>query len=115
MSKQVLWALGAVTLWALTGCNKAESPATVQNDVARASDSAAGKDAKAAEKQADTEAAANKDVGSAQEKADAQTTSAADEGRASLTGKPSPASTLVCREASWTRMRALRGRSLYCA
>jgi hypothetical protein len=56
----------------MAGCNKAESPATVQNDVAKATDSAADKDAQAAKKQADTDAAASRDVGSAQQKADSQ-------------------------------------------
>jgi hypothetical protein len=77
MSKQVLWAVGAVTLLALAGCNKAESPARVQDNVAKAENSAADKDAKAAKKEADTEAAASKDVGAAQEKAGSETASAA--------------------------------------
>jgi hypothetical protein len=77
MSRQILWALGATALLALAGCNKAESPATVQNDVAKAADSAAEKDAKAAKEQADTQASASKDVGVAEEKADSRTASAA--------------------------------------
>jgi hypothetical protein len=77
MNMQILWTLGVVSLLALAGCNKAESPATVQNDVAKATNSAADKDAKAAQKQAETEASANKDVGSAEQKADSQTASAA--------------------------------------
>ena len=77
MSNRIVLALSASCLLTLAGCNKAESPATVQNDVAKATDAAADKNAKAAEKQADTDAAAAKDVGSAQTKADSQTAAAA--------------------------------------
>jgi len=44
MSRQILWALGAAGFLVLAGCNKAASPETVQNDVAKATDSAAEKD-----------------------------------------------------------------------
>src|ERR1700733_4285232 len=77
MSRQIFWALGAVGLLALAGCNKAASPETVQNDVAKAADSAAQKDAKAAQEQVSTEASASQDIQSAQEKANSQTAVAA--------------------------------------
>jgi hypothetical protein len=76
MGKRILSALSATCLLALAGCNKAESPATVQNDVSKAADSAADKNAKAAQKQAETEASASKDVGSAEMKADSQAAAA---------------------------------------
>ena len=77
MNKRVMLALSAVSLLALAGCNKAESPATVQNDVAKATAAAADNNSKAAEKQADVEASADKAVGSAEEKADSKTAAAA--------------------------------------
>lgn len=77
MKRDIIWALAAGTVLALVGCNNAKSPASVQNDVAKASDSAAEKDAKAAKKEADTDASAGKDVGSAEQKADSRTASAA--------------------------------------
>ena len=77
MSREILWALSAAGLLALGGCNKAASPETVQSDVAKASNSAEEKDAKAAQEQANTEASASKDIQSAQEKANAQAASAA--------------------------------------
>jgi hypothetical protein len=76
MGKRILVAASATCLLALTGCNKAESPATVQNDVSKAADSAADKNAKATQKQAETEASANKDVDSAEKKADSQAAAA---------------------------------------
>jgi hypothetical protein len=76
MNKPILWALGATGLLVLAGCNKAESPATVQNDVAKASDAAAEKDAKAADKQADVEASAEKEVGTAEQRADSKVAAA---------------------------------------
>jgi uncharacterized protein with gpF-like domain len=76
-SRQFLWALSAAGLLVLAGCNKAASPDTVQNDVAKATNSAEEKDAKAAQAQAETEASASKDIQSAEEKANSQTASAA--------------------------------------
>jgi hypothetical protein len=77
MSRQILWTLTAVGLFVLAGCNKAESPQSVQNDIANATNSAAAQDAKAAQKQEDAEASASKDIQSAQEKANSQAASAA--------------------------------------
>jgi hypothetical protein len=77
MKSTVLWALVASAMVAVSGCNKAESPEKVQNDVAKASDKAADSDARAAEKLASADAAANKDVADAQNKADSKTTDAA--------------------------------------
>jgi hypothetical protein len=69
--------LTAIAMLGLSGCNKAESPAKVQEDVAKATDSAAEKDAKAADKLADADASANKNVANAEAKADEKTTDAA--------------------------------------
>jgi hypothetical protein len=77
MRAGTLWTLTAIAMIGLAGCNKAESPAKVQEDVAKAADAAADKDAKAADKLASADAAANKDMASAEEKADAKTTDAA--------------------------------------
>ncbi len=50
MKSALLYSLAATSLLMLAACNKAESPAAVQNDVAKAADSAAQKDAKADDK-----------------------------------------------------------------
>jgi hypothetical protein len=52
MKTTLLYTLAATSLLMLAACNKAESPAAVQNDVAKAADSAAQKDAKADDKAA---------------------------------------------------------------
>jgi hypothetical protein len=77
MRAGTLLTLSAIAMLALSGCNKAEPPAKVQEDVAKATDSAAEKDAQAADRLANADAAANKDVGNAEAKADAKTTDAA--------------------------------------
>jgi hypothetical protein len=77
MRAGTLWTLAAIAMVGLAGCNKAESPAKVQEDVAKATDSAADKDAKATDKLASADAAADKNVGNAEAKADAKTTDAA--------------------------------------
>jgi regulator of protease activity HflC (stomatin/prohibitin superfamily) len=77
MRSKTLWTLAAVALVGLSGCNKAEPPAKVQADVAKATDSAADKDAQASEKLASADAEANKDVANAEAKADQKTTDAA--------------------------------------
>jgi hypothetical protein len=77
MRAETLWTLAAVALIGLSGCNKAESPAKVQEDVAKATDSAADKDAQAADKLASADTSANKDVNDANAKADQKTTDAA--------------------------------------
>src|SRR5258708_18782057 len=69
--------LTALALLGLSGCNKAEPPAKVQEDVAKATDSAAASDAKASDKLASADASANKEVANAEAKADSKTTDAA--------------------------------------
>jgi regulator of protease activity HflC (stomatin/prohibitin superfamily) len=77
MRPGTLLTAAAIAILALSGCNKAEPPAKVQQDVAKATDSAADKDAAAADKLASADASANKDVANAEAKADQQTTDAA--------------------------------------
>jgi hypothetical protein len=62
----------AATTVLMMGCHKAESPATVQRDVAKAQDEAANKEAKANQQAADTVGSANENL----EKADAKTADA---------------------------------------
>ncbi len=62
--------LTAIAMLGLSGCNKAEPPAKVQEDVAKATDSAAESDAKASEKLANADASADKEVANAEAKAD---------------------------------------------
>jgi hypothetical protein len=62
--------LSAAALLALAGCQQASSPATVQNDVAKAQEKAASKDAKAQQEEAKTDASANGDVAKAEDKAE---------------------------------------------
>jgi hypothetical protein len=69
--------LVTITVLAFTGCHKAESPATVQNAVAEARDSAADKDAKADQKAADTVASANQGMAAESQKADQKNADAA--------------------------------------
>jgi regulator of protease activity HflC (stomatin/prohibitin superfamily) len=77
MRAGTLLTLTAVALLGLSACNKAEPPAKVQEDVAKATDSAAESDAKASDKLASADAGANKDVANAEAKADSKTTDAA--------------------------------------
>jgi regulator of protease activity HflC (stomatin/prohibitin superfamily) len=77
MRAATLWTLAAIAMLGLSGCNKAESPPKVQQDVSKATDSAAERDAQAADKLAKADAEANKDVASAEAKADQKTTDAA--------------------------------------
>jgi len=77
MRAATVWTLAAVALLGLSACNKAESPAKVQEDVAKATDSAAEKDAAASDKLARADASASKDVANAEAKADEKTTDAA--------------------------------------
>ena len=67
----------ALTLLALAGCNKAQTPAEVQHDVSTASTSAAENNAQAGATQADVTTAANKDLGAAAQKADSKVADAA--------------------------------------
>ncbi len=77
MRAETLWMLVAVLALGVSGCNKAESPEKVQRDVAKATDSAAEKDARAADKLASTDASATNDVAKAEARADEKTTDAA--------------------------------------
>ena len=77
MRAATLWTLAAIAVLGLAGCNRAESPAKVQQDVAKATDSAAEKDAQAADRLAKADAEANKDVANAEAKGDQKTTDAA--------------------------------------
>jgi hypothetical protein len=77
MKMTVVWAAAAAAMLGVSGCNKAESPAKVDSDVAKAADTAADKDVKADQKEAKAEASANADVAKEQEKADAKTADAA--------------------------------------
>jgi regulator of protease activity HflC (stomatin/prohibitin superfamily) len=77
MRAATLWTLAAIAMLGLSGCNKAESPPKVQQDVSKATDSAAEKDAQAADRLAKADAEANKDVANAEAKADQKTTDAA--------------------------------------
>src|ERR1700753_822461 len=69
--------LTAIAMLGLAGCNNADPPAKWQQDVAKATDSAAESDAKAADKLANADASADKTVANAEAKADAKTTDAA--------------------------------------
>src|SRR5450631_4225855 len=66
MKGKAFWTLAAITMIALTGCNKAEPPATVQRDVAQARDAAA-----------ETVASADQNMAVESQKADEKTASAA--------------------------------------
>ncbi len=77
MRMTVIWAAAAVAMLGVAGCNKAEAPAKVDSDVAKAADNAADKDVKANEKEARTDAAADSDVAKDQGKADAKQADAA--------------------------------------
>jgi hypothetical protein len=77
MRATTLWTLAAIAMLGLSACDKSESPRKVQEDVAKATDSAAEKDAQAADRLAKADSAANKDVANAQAKADEKTTDAA--------------------------------------
>ncbi len=77
MRANVFWTLTAVAMLSIAGCNKAESPAKVDADVAKAADSAADKDVKANEEAAKTDASASTDVAKAEDKADSKSADAA--------------------------------------
>jgi len=75
--RSLFWQAGtAIALLALGGCNKAQSPADVQRDVAGAVNSAAEKNTQAGEKQADVATSVNKDLGEATRAADTKTADA---------------------------------------
>lgn len=77
MRMTVIWTAAAVAMLCVAGCNKAESPAKVDSDVAKAADNAAEKDVKANEKEARTDAAADSNVAKDQDTADAKQAEAA--------------------------------------
>jgi hypothetical protein len=75
--RSLFWQAGtAIALLALGGCNKAQSPADVQRDVAGAVNSAAEKNTQAGEKQAEVATSVNKDLGEAVQAADTKTADA---------------------------------------
>jgi len=74
---RVIFAAAAAAMLGIAGCNKAESPAKVDSDVAKAANTAAENDVKADEKEAKVEASAGAGVAKEQEKADAKTADAA--------------------------------------
>jgi hypothetical protein len=77
MKMTPMWAVAAAVMLGVAGCNKAESPAKVDSDVAKAADTAAVNDVKANENEAKTNAAADKEVAREQDKADSKTADAA--------------------------------------
>src|SRR5450759_3465538 len=77
MKGKAFWTLAAITMIALTGCNKAEPPATVQRDVAQARDAAADTETKANQKAGETVASADQNMAAESQKADEKTASAA--------------------------------------
>jgi hypothetical protein len=64
------WIFASLAALSLLGCHQASSPASVDNDVAKAREQAAEKDSKAMESQAKTDADANADATKAEGKAD---------------------------------------------
>ena len=60
----------ALAALAVAGCNRASTPATVDNNVAKASEDAAKDNSKALQSQAKTDESANAEVAKADEKAD---------------------------------------------
>jgi hypothetical protein len=77
MKTTICCVLGITTLLLLGGCNQAQSPAAVANDVSKASTEASAKDSKAMDSQDKTDAAANDSMASAQQSADAKKADAA--------------------------------------
>jgi colicin import membrane protein len=69
--------LVAIVLFALTGCHKAEAPATVQNDLAEAQEAAADKEAKANQRAAAAVAAAEQTMAAEAHKAHEKAANAA--------------------------------------
>jgi hypothetical protein len=77
MNVRKLWIFAAVASLLLSGCHKAEPPATVQSDVAQARDAAAEQEAETNRKAAAAVASANQDIATQSEKADRKTADAA--------------------------------------
>ncbi len=77
MRVAVVWTAAVAAMLALSGCNKAESPAKVQSDVAKATASAERKDERAAEKEAKTDANVTNDVVNDVDKANSKEVAAA--------------------------------------
>jgi hypothetical protein len=69
MNTPLLATLSAISLLALAGCNKADAPAKVESDVAKAAHSAAENDIKAAAKEDAVEEGTRSDVAAAEMKA----------------------------------------------
>ncbi len=76
MKMTVIWAAVAAAMLGVAGCNKAESPGKVDNDVAKAANTAADNDVKANESEAKVAASADADTAKSEEKADAKTADA---------------------------------------
>jgi hypothetical protein len=77
MKANLFWTLTAVTMLTLAGCNKAESPAKVDSDVAKATASAEKQDLKAEDKEAKTDASVSNDLSKDVDKADSKAVGAA--------------------------------------
>jgi hypothetical protein len=77
MKMTVIWAAAAAAMLGVAGCNKAESPAKVDSDVAKAANTAADQDVKANENEAKVNASADADAAKSEQKADAKTADAA--------------------------------------
>src|SRR3981081_2000218 len=75
-----LWSAAVAAMLVLAGCNKAESPDKVSGDVAKATESAEKKDARAEERAEKTDAAVTNDLAQDVDKANArEVRSAADD------------------------------------
>jgi hypothetical protein len=77
MKRNALWIFAAMAMITLASCHKAESPATVQRDLAQARDAAANQEAKAYEKAADTVNSTNQKMAMESQKADQKAADAA--------------------------------------
>ena len=76
MKEKAFWTSAVIAMIALTGCHKAEPPATVQRDLAQARDAAADKETKADQKAAETVASADQNMAVESQKADEKTAAA---------------------------------------
>jgi hypothetical protein len=77
MNRNALGIFAAMAMVALSGCHKAEPPATVERDLAQARDAAANQEAKAYEKAADTVNSTNQNMAMESQKADQKAADAA--------------------------------------
>jgi hypothetical protein len=69
--------LAAIAMLSIAACHKAESPAEVNADVAKAANQAATQDIKAEEKQSQADASANAELAKAEDKAESKSADAA--------------------------------------